>query len=229
LFADDCRVLLLVARCRRGARDALWNRSCRAVAIRMLLTGPCVLKDDQGEGPPVSNGDRRDSANGRDRDEGHPTAGARETDAMSRNSAHPRWPKDNGMDIPEEEWEAAVGFLVRHVSLQTWAQIQQTRSENGPRWYVGEGRGLGRAVRYLLAKGGFRWGSVCIQANWFRLVEEGARRVFFVRIELQDAGRGAAASVPPGHADEGTGTANNVGIGTSVVQDDRATDSHSRD
>jgi len=90
------------------------------------------------------------------------------------------------MDIPELEWDAAVSYLVRHVTLQTWAQIQEAIGQRGPRWYVGEGQRVGRAVRYLLTKGGFRWGAVCMQANWFRLLEEGAQRVFFVRIELQD-------------------------------------------
>jgi len=97
-----------------------------------------------------------------------------------------RWPKDNGMDIPEREWDAAVSCLVRHVTIQSWGQIKETIGRKGPRWYVGEGQRLGRAVRYLLTRGGFRWGAVCMQANWFHLLEEGARRVYFARVETDD-------------------------------------------
>jgi hypothetical protein len=106
---------------------------------------------------------------------------------MAEQSPRPRWPKDNGMVIPEKEWENAVTYLVQHMTLQTWSQIQEVIRNKGPRWYVGEGQRLGRAVRYLLTRGGFRWGAVCMQANWFRLLEEGAKRVFFVSIEIQDA------------------------------------------
>ncbi len=107
-------------------------------------------------------------------------------DDMADLRARPRWPKDNGMDIPELEWESAVNYLVRHVTLQTWQHVQEAMGEKGLRWYVGEGQRLGRAVRYLLTKGGFRWGTVCMQANWFRLLEEGSRRVFFVQVEVQE-------------------------------------------
>lgn len=105
--------------------------------------------------------------------------------AMTEQRARPRWPKDNGMDIPEGEWEAAVSYLLRYVTLQTWSNIQKSIREKGSRWYVGEGQRLGRAVRYLLTRGGFRWGAVCIQANWFRLLEEGAQRVFFAQVEIK--------------------------------------------
>jgi anaerobic selenocysteine-containing dehydrogenase len=88
------------------------------------------------------------------------------------------------MDIPEVEWDAAVSYLVQHVSNETWSHIQRAIEHKGPKWYVGEGQRLGKAVRYLLTQGGFRWGAVCIQANWFRLLEDGAKRVFFVKIEV---------------------------------------------
>jgi hypothetical protein len=107
---------------------------------------------------------------------------------MTERQPRARWPKDNGMDIPEREWDAAVSYLLRCVTLQTWGHIQKTIHEKGARWYVGEGQRLGRAVRYLLTRGGFRWGAVCIQANWFRLLEEGARRVFFVKVEIAEDG-----------------------------------------
>ncbi len=103
---------------------------------------------------------------------------------MTESQRRLRWPKDNGMEIPEGEWDAAVTYLVQHVTLETWLQIQQAIAQKGKRWYVGEGKRLGRAVRYLLTQGGFRWGAVCIQANWFRLLEEGAKRVFFVRVDV---------------------------------------------
>lgn len=102
-------------------------------------------------------------------------------------SRRPRWPKDNGLDITEVEWDAAVTFLVHHLSLKVWAEIQEAMGEKGRRWYVGEGQRLGRTVRYLLTKGGFRWGAVCMQANWFRLVEEGSKRVYFVHIEIKES------------------------------------------
>ncbi len=107
---------------------------------------------------------------------------------MAEPESRPRWPKDNGMVIHEREWEAAISYLVHHVTLQTWGQIQEAIRRNGPRWYVGEGQRLGRAVRYLLLRGGFRWGAVCMQANWFRLLEEGAKRVFFARLIVEDRG-----------------------------------------
>jgi hypothetical protein len=105
---------------------------------------------------------------------------------MTEQRARPRWPKDNGMDIPEGEWEDAVTYLVQHVTLSTWAHVQEAIREKGTRWYVGEGQRLGRAVRYLLTRGGFRWGAVCMQANWFRLLEEGSKRVFFFKARVGD-------------------------------------------
>lgn len=103
---------------------------------------------------------------------------------MSPMSSRSRWPKDNGMDISELEWDAAVTYLVQNLSLEAWAQIQEAMKARGQRWYAGEGQRVGRAVRRLLVTGGFHWGAVCMQANWFKLVEEGARRVYFVRIEM---------------------------------------------
>jgi anaerobic selenocysteine-containing dehydrogenase len=103
---------------------------------------------------------------------------------MSPLMSRPRWPKDNGMEISEIEWDTAVSYLVQGLSLERWAEIQEAIGARGRRWYAGEGQHLGREVRQLLVRGGFRWGAVCMQANWFKLVEEGARRVYFVRVEM---------------------------------------------
>lgn len=96
----------------------------------------------------------------------------------------PRWPKDNGMEITELEWETAVCYLVQNLEMETWRQVSAMIQEKGKRWYVGEGQHLGRTVRSLLMKAGFKWGAVCMQANWFRLLEEGARRIYFASVEL---------------------------------------------
>ena len=102
---------------------------------------------------------------------------------MANANTAPRRTKDNGTSIPDVEWEDAVSYLVQSFPLETWAKIQQAIRLGGLQWHLGQGRILGRTVRYILDNAGFRWGAVCIHANWFRLLEEGAERVVFVTIE----------------------------------------------
>lgn len=95
-----------------------------------------------------------------------------------------KWPKDNGAQISEPEWDCAVSFLLQRMDMETWFQIGQMMMEKGRRWYVGEAQRIGRTVRGLLATGGFHWGAVCIQANWFKLVEDCVRRIYLAKVTM---------------------------------------------
>jgi len=97
-----------------------------------------------------------------------------------------RWPKDNGAQITEVEWDCAVSFLLHRMDMEMWLEIGQKMAEKGARWYVGEAQTIGRTVRSLLGTGGFHWGAVCIQANWFKLLEDCVRRIYLAQVRIVD-------------------------------------------
>jgi hypothetical protein len=76
-------------------------------------------------------------------------------------------------EIPEEEKERAVAYLIKSMPYDTFQRIDIDK----PEWQLDQHFGLGTDVRNLLRHGGFDWDDVTLDGIWYKLFEESTRRL----------------------------------------------------
>jgi len=77
--------------------------------------------------------------------------------------------------ITKEEWLKAINCLIKNIPeetfLEVWELMQKEKDWSSKRHYD-----LGMWVRNLLRKCGLGWGSLGLDSNWHRVMEDATRK-----------------------------------------------------
>ena len=85
--------------------------------------------------------------------------------------------KDDGSLLSTEEWNQAIDYAIKSYPESVFNDVWESMEREGSGWFAAMHFGFDKDVRNKLREGDFDWGSICLDSNWARLMEDAARKV----------------------------------------------------